>query len=56
MMYEDDDGVIRHGDGFGGSRIDLEEEEREDEEEEEEEEEFTPPAGADPDGLSVLIY
>jgi hypothetical protein len=48
MMYEDDDGVIRLEDGFGGSRIDLEEEEEEkegeedEEEEEEEEEEFTP--------------
>jgi hypothetical protein len=50
MMYEDDNGVIRRGDGFGASRIDLEEEEEEGEgegeedEEEEEEEEFTPPA------------
>ncbi|KAJ7326293.1 hypothetical protein DFH08DRAFT_968201 [Mycena albidolilacea] len=46
VMYEDD-GVIRRGDGFGGSRIDLEEEEEEEgreEEEEEEEEEVTPPA------------
>ncbi|KAJ7326346.1 hypothetical protein DFH08DRAFT_1084909 [Mycena albidolilacea] len=29
MMYEDDDGVIPLEDGFGGSRIDLEEEEEE---------------------------
>jgi hypothetical protein len=46
MMYEDDDGVIRRGDGLGGSRIDLEEEEEEDEEEEEEE--FTPSSRGKP--------
>jgi hypothetical protein len=38
MMYEDYDGVIPREDGFGGSRIDLEEEEEEGEEDEEEEE------------------
>ncbi|KAJ7902827.1 hypothetical protein B0H14DRAFT_3708282 [Mycena olivaceomarginata] len=67
MMYEDHNGVIRRGDGCGESQIDLEEEEEEEEgegegeedeeeEEEEEEEEFIPPAEADPDGLSVLVY
>ncbi|KAJ7326324.1 hypothetical protein DFH08DRAFT_816661 [Mycena albidolilacea] len=39
MMYEDYDGVIPREDGFGGSRIDLEEEEEEEEGEENEEEE-----------------
>ncbi|KAJ7846408.1 hypothetical protein B0H14DRAFT_3679235 [Mycena olivaceomarginata] len=59
MMYEDNNGMILRGDGFGGSWIDLEEEEEDEEdeeEEEEEEEEFTPLAEADPDGLSVLVY
>jgi hypothetical protein len=39
MMYEDDDGVIRREDGFGGSWIDLEEEEEEEDAAEEEAEE-----------------